>query len=1007
MTMWFLNVNPAVSFGQDKDEVDLFFQKNMEHTPFLVVMLSADYDGVPEFGAGIVFGREKDKIFIATASHVVRRGNVKPQSISVRFKQYPDKIFSPVVVKSGGEGGLDLAVLSIDNVSKQGINACTFPFGHLGTTDDLERGDLVYALGNPNGVAWSMSIDPDKLSGLEKNELLFQSSIVGGGYSGGALIDENADIVGMTTADQPPFGRAIKMDAIIKKVKDWGFPVQLDYADEDSIPLINAVNRNDMATVKKLLAQCADPNVIDDEDGGFSTPLHYAVEDGRKAIVSLLLSAGATPNFLNDKGESPLMKAIYAKDVETTKVLLNAGADLNVMDEDGYNPLCYAIHVNSLDLVKILINAKSPVNKNYKSEVTPLRLAVLNRNADIIKLLIDAGGNVNEQDEHGESLLAYATYKADITITDLLRSHGAKQGAKEKVDNFPRIAQAIQSNNLAVVKQSIINGEKAEPNMLYEPIWAENVEMIKLLAKATNNINERLRQSGETLLHLAVYKKNLEIIKLLVENGANVNMPGYRQQTPLFYALINHPDDNNPIADFLVTHGANVKGTDPTLRDKFLLEAAKSHRLTAVKYLLQAGTNPNGVGKEYSGKTPLQLAILAEDVAIVRELIKAGANVNEALSDDPPIVLAIKKNNTTIVKILTDAHADINNRGQVGSSIPLEEAIEKGNINMVNTLLNTNIAKENLEKALETAVKKGSFDIFSAILKKDMIPANFEHLFELAVEGKNLNIVDALLKINSHPKNFDKLFERLIYDNRVDMAALFLAKGAKPSLVWSDILKDGKVPFIELFLKNRVNVNEELDNGEYPLHVAVENDKLEVVKLLLAAGARFDAKGNGFVSCFEEAVNRGNMAISKLLLEKGANINEINAEGEQPLHIAVSNTDGAEMVKWLLMMKANVNGRDKYGATPLHNAVRTGNREIVSILLKASANINLKDEWGQYPIHMIYGAETKEANEVIDVLVQAGANLNVKDNEGETPLALAIKNKNDMVIKYLRAHGAK
>ncbi len=195
-------------------------------------------------------------------------------------------------------------------------------------------------------------------------------------------------------------------------------------------------------------------------------------------------------------------------------------------------------------------------------------------------------------------------------------------------------------------------GAIAEPYMLDEPIREGKSELVKLLLKSTNNINERLHRTDETLLHLAVSENKLEIVKLLVANGANINAAGERRRTPLFIAFENdiyqyNSNDtirkSSPMVDYLVAHDANVNGTDSSLRSDLLLRAAEDHQLTAVRYLLQAGTNPNIKRGNQAENTPLQFAILNGDAAIVRTLIKAGADINEPSYDDLPIIIAIKK----------------------------------------------------------------------------------------------------------------------------------------------------------------------------------------------------------------------------------------------------------------------------------------------------------------------------------------------------------------------------
>jgi hypothetical protein len=50
--------------------------------------------------------------------------------------------------------------------------------------------DRVYAVGHPNGVAWATQLTPDLVAGVDSANVTFQSSFVGPGHSGGALLRE-------------------------------------------------------------------------------------------------------------------------------------------------------------------------------------------------------------------------------------------------------------------------------------------------------------------------------------------------------------------------------------------------------------------------------------------------------------------------------------------------------------------------------------------------------------------------------------------------------------------------------------------------------------------------------------------------------------------------------------------------------------------------------------------------------------------------------------------------
>ena len=80
-----------------------------------------------------------------------------------------------------------------------------------------------------------------------------------------------------------------------------------------------------------------------------------------------------------------------------------------------------------------------------------------------------------------------------------------------------------------------------------------------------------------------------------------------------------------------------------------------------------------------------------------------------------------------------------------------------------------------------------------------------------------------------------------------------------------------------------------------------------------------------------------------------------NENGYTPLHRAVYNANPAVMVL-LLDRGAEVNGRDAYGMTPLHEAARSAaNPAVVTLLLDRGADATLRDNNGKVPVD--YAAE--------------------------------------------------
>ncbi|MGB6065331.1 MAG: ankyrin repeat domain-containing protein [Desulfomonilaceae bacterium] len=121
------------------------------------------------------------------------------------------------------------------------------------------------------------------------------------------------------------------------------------------------------------------------------------------------------------------------------------------------------------------------------------------------------------------------------------------------------------------------------------------------------------------------------------------------------------------------------------------------------------------------------------------------------------------------------------------------------------------------------------------------------------------------------------------------------------------------------------------------VRMAVAEDDIESLKRLLREGANINAaKGKYKTSILMEAAVRGNLAVMRLLLERGADVNMADRDGWTAL-MGATIQGRLEPVKLLLDYGADVNAKNHNGETALVMATGMKHAEIRDALLEHGA----------------------------------------------------------------------
>jgi ankyrin repeat protein len=207
---------------------------------------------------------------------------------------------------------------------------------------------------------------------------------------------------------------------------------------------------------------------------------------------------------------------------------------------------------------------------------------------------------------------------------------------------------------------------------------------------------------------------------------------------------------------------------------------------------------------------------------------------------------------------------------------------------------------------------------------------------------------------------------------------------------------------VMILLQYKADPNARNEMGETPLHIATKRfyGGENLIRQLLRAKANVNARTNDGTTPLMNG--HMNIAIVRVLLDGGAEINATDSSRNTVLHMAAQHNDG-EIMSYLLSRGANIEAVDGDGSTALHRASGSGYADNVDILLGKGADPNARDESGDTPLHYCANAGWKI---ISSLLLAAKADINARNNDGATPLHIAVGMGQTRLVEFFLASGA-
>ena len=170
--------------------------------------------------------------------------------------------------------------------------------------------------------------------------------------------------------------------------------------------------------------------------------------------------------------------------------------------------------------------------------------------------------------------------------------------------------------------------------------------------------------------------------------------------------------------------------------------------------------------------------------------------------------------------------------------------------------------------------------------------------------------------------------------------------------------------------------------GRTLLFICAQNGLSDGTHLLLTLGANIEAPNDSGFTPLQTAAENGNYACAKILVESGANVNNVEQSwATVPLLNAVF-WGYADVVQLLLDAHSDVTACAAFDYSALGLASLKGYHDIVQLLLRhGGSDLEARNTNGATPLLLAAGASHSD---IVDVLLENGASVDAADNLGAT-----------------------
>ena len=533
---------------------------------------------------------------------------------------------------------------------------------------------------------------------------------------------------------------------------------------------------------------------------------------------------------------------------------------------------------------------------------------------------------------------------------------------KENIENS-KISESSQSQEMSSKKsksrssagktsseRSSKTQKESEKKMSIGNIQPQNISKNE---KSRNNIiSNDLRDSQENRKSnsLSNNTKNLSIIIDKLETEYKNLQGDVRSAT--FKKILNNQDVLEILKEL---SRKNLEDIVVYILNEFPIDPKKDG--------ISGNLGTDGNEKDKSFKDLFFLAIKKGQIHILEALDKQDINYTDLLDDEgnTGLILAVIYSNIQIAKFFLKNSPEMldikNNRGFT----PL----------LLSVYNNDNLMFFLLANNLESVITDG------------------DSLYELAIRNENLDIIN-YLNPNKNKNKCDFLPSAILLHFAVCQSSLEVFKTIanllkkydyqiqstlETPLHWAAMKGNYYIvkELIKLYKENQIDLDQPNIFGVTPFMLANLRQDKYICQLFFENGVDAnwqDKEGNSIVHLI---ASLGDVKWLKYMIKKfNVNCYLKNNKGYNPFILTILN-ENVSCVEFFIelfknskqLVSTNINWRNKYGQTPLHAAVFTGNNRIIEILLRNKADISVFDANELTPYHYAYIEEKEDVIKTI------------------------------------------